>query len=34
LGENGGRPDLRDLSLLKVEENHAGPGCPPIYRFP
>jgi hypothetical protein len=24
MGKNGGRPDLRDLSLLKVEENHAG----------
>src|ERR1700722_13190031 len=31
--ENGGRPDLRDLSLLKVEENHAGPDCPPIPRW-
>ena len=33
-GENGGRPDLSDLSLLKVEENHAGPGCSPIFPIP
>jgi len=34
-GQNGGRrPDLGDLSLLKVEENHAGAGCPVISRIP
>jgi hypothetical protein len=30
LGEgDGGQPDLRDLFLLKVEENHAGSACHP-----
>jgi hypothetical protein len=26
---DGGQPDLRDLFLLKVEENHAGSACHP-----